>query len=149
MEKQSSSRRVENKRARFDYEINETFEAGLVLTGPEVKAFRSGHASLNAGFVRPLFAGAKNPELWLINAHFSKTDDPERSKKLLVHKHELERYMGKINEKGLTLIPLEMYFKRGNVKVLVGLGRGKKNFEKRDTIKKRDLNREMKRDTLK
>lgn len=142
----SNQRRVENKRARFDYEILENIEAGLVLTGPEVKAFRAGQSSLNGTFVRPLNSGPNGqPELWLLNSHFSHTVEPDRSRKLLVHRKEIDRYLGKVTEKGLTLIPLEMYFKGGNVKLNVGLGRGKKQFEKRETIKKRDVQRELRR----
>jgi SsrA-binding protein len=141
-----TDRRVQNKRARFDYDISETVEAGLVLRGSEIKSFRAGQAGLNAAFVRPLMSGPhKQPELWLINSHFAQTEEPERSRKLLVHRKEIERYIGKVQEKGLTLIPLEMYISRGRVKVLVGLGRGKKQYEKRESIKKRDVDREMRR----
>lgn len=141
-----NNRRVENKRARFDYDISETIEAGLVLRGSEIKAFRAGQAGLNAAFVRPLQSGPnKQTELWLINSHFAKTEEPERSRKLLVHRKEIDRYIGKVQEKGLTLVPLEMYISRGNVKILVGLGRGKKQYEKRESIKKRDVDRELRR----
>lgn len=141
-----NNRRVENKRARFDYEINETVEAGLVLRGSEIKAFRAGLAGLNAAFVRPLTSSPNGqPELWLINAHFAKTEEPDRSRKLLVHRKEIDRYLGKVQEKGFTLVPLEMYLSKGRVKVLVGLGKGKKQFEKRETIKRRDVDRELRR----
>jgi SsrA-binding protein len=141
-----SSRKVENKRARFDHEISETVEAGLVLRGSEIQAGRAGKVSLNGTFVRPLMSGPDGqPELWLLNAHFSGTEEPDRSRKLLVHRKEINRYLGKVHEKGLTLVPIEMYLVRGNVKVLVGLGKGKKQFEKRESIKERDVNRELRR----
>lgn len=141
-----SSRQADNKRARFDYEILEDLEAGLVLTGEEVKAFRAGKANINAAFVRPLQSGPdRSVELWLINAQFSGTTEPDRSRKLLVHRKELDRLIGRVQEKGLTLVPIEMYLSRGKVKVRVGLGRGKKQFEKRETIKRRDIDRELRR----
>jgi SsrA-binding protein len=138
-------RRVENKKAYFDYTIDETLEGGLALTGQEVKAMRAGHASIAGAFVRPLSIGAnKQTELWLINAHFSNTEEPDRSRKILLHRKEIDRYIGKVTEKGLTLVPLTLYFKQGKIKVEVGLARGKKQYEKRETIKKRDLEREIK-----
>ncbi len=133
-----------NKRARFDYDILETFEGGIALTGAEVKAFRAGKVSLNGTFARPLVLGSK-PEVWLINAQFSHTPEPDRSRKLLLHRKEIDRLMGRIQEKGLTLIPIEMYWKGRNIKISLGLGRGKKQFEKRETIKKRDVERELRR----
>jgi SsrA-binding protein len=136
----TKQRHVDNKKAQFDYEIGETFEAGLVLLGSEIKAFRAGQASIQAAFVRPL-----GDELWLINSHFTKTPEPDRTRKLLAHRKEIDRYLGKVAEKGLTLVPLELYIKRGRVKVLVGLGKGKKQFEKREAIKKRDVDREIRR----
>jgi SsrA-binding protein len=139
-----NARRVDNKRARFDYEISETFEAGLVLRGSEVKSMRAGQANLNAAFVRPLQSGAADQaELWLVNGHFAQTEEPDRSRKLLVHRKEISRLLGKIQEKGLTLVPLAMYFSRGKIKIEVGLAKGKKQFEKREAIKKRDVDREM------
>ena len=140
-----AGRRYENKRARFDFEIDEDFEAGLVLSGPEVKSFRAGKVSLNGAFVRPLNLGAGVPELWLINSSFSASPDPDRSRKLLVHRKELDRLIGRITEKGFTLVPLALYLSRGRVKLSVGLGRGKKQFEKRETIKRRDVERELRR----
>lgn len=144
----SKSRHVDNKKAHFDYEIDETFEAGLVLVGAEIKAFRAGLASIKTAFVRPLASGPDNQtELWLINSHFSKTPEPDRSRKLLAHRNEIDRYIGKVGEKGLTLVPLELYLKRGRVKVMVGLGKGKKQFEKREVLKKRDVEREIRRES--
>lgn len=141
-------RRVDNKRARFDYAVEETIDAGLVLTGQEVKAFRGGRVSLSGAFVRPLGSGkGKQQELWLINAHFSGTEVPDQSRKLLLHRKEIDRFLGKINEKGLTLIPLDLHLERGRVKLTAGLARGKKQYEKRETIKKRDVEREIRRAT--
>lgn len=140
-----NQRRVENKKAYFDYAIDESAEGGLALTGKEVKAMRAGHASISGAFVRPLSSGQqKQTELWLINAHFSNTDEPDRSRKILMHRKEIDRYIGKVTEKGLTLVPLTLYFKQGKIKIEVGLARGKKQFEKRETLKKRDLDREIK-----
>ncbi len=142
----SKHRRIENKRAIFDYEISETIEAGLVLSGLEIKAFRAGQVSLSAAFVRPLQSGPKEQvELWLINSHFTSTPEPDRSRKLLVHRRELDRLIGRVTEKGLTIIPMTMYLKRGRLKVDLALGRGKKQFEKRETLKHRDIDRELRR----
>ncbi len=142
----SSQRRVENKRAFFDYQVLETIEAGLVLTGEEIKSFRAGQVSLNAAFVRPLQSGERQQvELWLINGHFAQTQEPDRSRKLLVHRQEIDRLIGKVQEKGLTLIPIELYLRHGRLKVSVGLARGKRQFEKRETLKRRDLDRELRR----
>lgn len=139
-------RRFENKRARFDYEITETFEAGLVLNGLEIKSARAGQVSLNGAFVRPLRIGSSGKtELWLINAHFTGAPEPDRTRKLLVHRRELDRLTSRINEKGYTIVPIVLYFTRGRLKIQVGLGKGKKQFEKRETIKKRDIERELKR----
>lgn len=142
----TQSRIIENKRARFDYEIVETVETGLVLTGQEVKAFRSGQVTLLSAFVRPLVSSSGGQtELWLINAHFSHSDTPTRSRKLLLHRREIDRLIGKVGEKGLTLVPLKLYLKGKVVKLLVGLGRGRKQFEKREVLKKRDVERELRR----
>lgn len=146
MAKNPSSRIIENKRAAFDYQITETFEAGLVLVGLEIKAFRAGQASLSGAFVRSLQSGPNNQlELWLINSHFSQTAEPDRSRKLLLHRTEIDRLIGRVQEKGLTLIPIRLFLQRGHLKLLVGLGRGKKQFEKREIIKKRDAKRQLQR----
>ncbi len=142
----SPNRRIENKQARFNYAIEEDFEAGLVITGAEVKAFRAGKVSITGAFVRPLQSGPNGQiELWLINSQFAHTLEPDRSRKLLIHRREIDRLIGKVQEKGFTLIPLALYLSRGRVKLSVGLGRGKKQFEKRETIKKRDVEREIRR----
>lgn len=136
-----------NRKARHDYHIDETFEAGLVLTGSEVKSLRAGKVQLKDSYGR-----VKNHELWLFNAHISEYGpsaqfghEPTASRKLLMHRREIDRLIGKLKEKGLTLIPLRLYFKRGRAKVELGLGRGKKSFDKRESIKEREVKREVDR----
>ncbi|MBI4239530.1 SsrA-binding protein SmpB [Candidatus Uhrbacteria bacterium] len=135
-----------NKRATYDYEILEDYEAGLMLTGPEVKSARNGHINLKGSF-----AAFKDNELFLLNTHispytFAKPDqsyDPSRSRKLLLKKKEIARLKGKLNVKGLTLLPLRVYTTKTRLKVVLGLGRGKKQFEKREIMKKRDVERQI------
>jgi len=134
-----------NRRARHEYHILETVEAGLVLRGTEVKSLRAGGVSF-----KDSYATIRSGEGWLLGCHINPyshgTDanhEPERDRKLLLHRRELGRLTGKIAERGLTLIPLRMYFKRGRVKVELGLGRGKKLHDKRATIRERDTQREM------
>ena len=137
---------VLNRRARFDYELLETFEAGLVLTGPEVKSIKAGKAHLNGAFV--LF---QNGELWLKGAHVHayppaaqvNPADPDRDRKLLLTKRELKHLIGSTQIKGLTLIPLSIYLKGGLIKVSFALGKGKKQYEKRDAIKAREIDRSL------
>jgi SsrA-binding protein len=136
-----------NKRARHDYHIQETWEAGLVLTGTEVKSLRAGKANLvdAYGIVR-------NGEVFLLNLHISEyaqgnrnNHEPTRTRKLLLHRREIRRMIGAVERQGLTLVPLELYFKRGVAKVTLGLGKGKKLHDKRETERKRDDEREMAR----
>ena len=134
-----------NRRARPEYHILETVEAGLVLRGTEVKSLRAGGVNF-----KDSYATIRSGEGWLLGCHINPyshgTDanhEPERDRKLLLHRKELGRLTGKIAERGLTLIPLRMYFKRGRVKVELGLGRGKKLHDKRATIRERDTQREM------
>jgi len=137
-----------NKRAYFDYKILETLEAGIELLGFEVKAVKTGRMSLRSSFVT-----VKNNELWLTNALISPyqplntpTDyNASRSRRLLLHKKEIAYLIGKLKEKGLTIVPLKMYNKSRKLKVEIGIVRGKKQYDKRETIKKRDLNRERQR----
>lgn len=133
-----------NKKAFFDYQILEKFEAGLVLTGQEIKAIRKGKISLKGAHARVLMSQGK-PEAWLINAHIADTNDPSRTRKLLLHKTEISKLIGKTQEKGLTLLLLSIYLKRGFAKVELGLGKGKKLHDKREVIKQRDIERELKR----
>jgi len=135
-----------NKRAFFDYQILETFEAGIVLTGQEVKSIKTGHISLAGSYV--IIRGG---EAWLTGAHVSPYKmagllpgyDPTRSRKLLLHKKELFSLIGKIKQKGLTLVPLKVYTKKGKIKLEFGLARGKKKYEKKEAIKKREVERQL------
>ena len=133
-----------NRRARHDYFIEETIEAGLVLTGSEVKSLRAGKAQLKDSYAR-----IQRGEAWLFNAHISEYapaaqfgHDPTRSRKLLLHRRELDRLAGKVKERGLALIPLRLYFKHGRAKVELGLCRGKKDIDRREDLKRRALERE-------
>ena len=137
-----------NRKARHDYFIDETVEAGIVLTGSEVKSLRDGRANLKDSFAR-----VSRGEAFVVNIHISPYDpahrdnhDPTRSRKLLLHRLEIDRLEGKLNQKGLTLIPLRIYFNaRGRAKIELGLGRGKKHYDKRQTIKEREAKRETAR----
>lgn len=137
-----------NKKAHFDYEIYDTFEAGVVLTGPEVKSVKMGNVSLKESY-----AVVKGSEIFLLNAHISpykfaanEGEDPTRSRKLLLKSAEIKSLIGKTSEKGLTLIPTKVYLKYGLVKIELGLGKGKKKFEKRAKIKERDIGRDIERE---
>lgn len=138
---------TENRKARHDYLIIETFEAGLVLMGSEVKSCRNGQVQLKDSYVS--FIGA---EAFLQNAHISEyrpsglsNHQPERLRKLLLHKHEVVKLIGQIQEKGLTCIPLKLYFKKGRVKAELAVAKGRKNIDKRELVKTRDVNRELAR----
>ncbi|MBL8151389.1 MAG: SsrA-binding protein SmpB [Blastocatellia bacterium] len=133
-----------NRQAYHDYYIDETYEAGIVLTGTEVKSLRDGRVNLKDAYVV-----VKEGEAWLLNAHISpyshgnrQNHDPTRTRKLLLHKYEIDKLSSKVQEKGLTLVPTKLYFKRGRVKAEVGIARGKKLFDKRETEKKRLVDRE-------
>ena len=148
-EKQSGIKIVsDNRQARYLYEILETYEAGIELLGTEVKSIRAGKVNLRDGY-----AFIKNGEAWLSNVHISPyqatgnyfNHEPLRVRKLLLHRQEINKLIGQTEQKGLTLVPLKMYFKRGKVKVAIGLGRGKKLHDKRETIKKRDDQRAIAR----
>jgi SsrA-binding protein len=136
---------AENRKARFDYEIVESFESGLVLTGSEIKAVRAGKVNLSGSYGKFLYTEG-NPELWLVGTHIGILEgDQTRSRKLLIHKAEINRLLGKTKEKGFTLVPLKLYLTRGHAKLEIGLGRGKKQFDKRESIKKRETDRNLKR----
>ena len=137
-----------NKKARHDYFIEDTYEAGIVLHGTEVKSLRAGHCSIKESFVR-----VDNGEVIIYGMHINPYEkgnifnkDPLRVRKLLLHKYEIMKLNGKIAEKGYTLMPLQVYFKGSLVKVQVGLARGKKLYDKRQDIAKRDIKRESERD---
>jgi len=140
-----------NKKAHFDYELLETFEAGLVLTGAEVKSVKAGHVSLKGAYVVKKLA-EKLPEFYLINATITAYKyapnpdyDPNRSRKLLLKKSEINRLVGKTQEKGLTLVPTKIYTKGSFVKLDFAIAKGKKQYDKRESIKKRDVDRQVKR----
>ena len=136
---------AENRKARFNYEIEDTIEAGIVLTGSEVKSLRSGKANIAESY-----ASDENGELYLINANIAEYagaardgHDPKRHRKLLLHKKEMARLLGSIQRQGMALVPLRLYFNaRGIAKLQLGLGRGKKVYDKRETQKKRDWERQ-------
>ncbi len=136
-----------NRKAYFEYAIDDLFEAGLVLKGSEVKSLRQGRANINDAFAR-----FKDHEVYLFNAHISPYShatgdghDPERPRKLLLHRAELRRLLGKVQERGYTLIPLKLYFKGEHAKVEIALARGKRKVDKRETIRRREEQREMER----
>lgn len=136
-----------NKRARHDYEILETWEAGIVLTGTEVKALRDGRANLTDAF-----GIVKEGEVYLLNLHIGAygqgnvfNHDPTRTRKLLLHRREIRRLIGAVERQGLTLVPLDLYFKGGRVKTRLALARGKQQHDRREDIKKRDAEREIAR----
>lgn len=138
----------DNRQARYLYEILETYEAGIELKGTEVKSIRDGKANLRDGY-----ALIRNGEAWLLNVHVSPhstasqyfNHEPRRTRKLLLHKQEIRKLIGKVEQQGLTLVPLKMYFKNGKVKVSIALAKGKKLHDKRESIKQRDDKREMAR----
>jgi len=137
----------QNKKARYDYEIIEVIEAGMVLLGTEVKSLRQGRANLKDSYAR-----IKDGELFLMQSHISPythasydNHEPDRARKLLVHKREIKRLQGKTQEKGLTLVPLKIYFKDGRAKVELALARGKRSYDKRETLKRKTEARELER----
>ena len=136
-----------NRRARHDYAIEESFEAGMVLTGQEVKSLRAGRATLSDAYAR-----VEGNQVWVENMHIPPYEmadtgryDPKRPRKLLMHREEIRRLIGKTAERGLTLIPLKIYFTRGMAKIELGLGRGRRQFEKRQVIAEREHQREIQR----
>ena len=136
-----------NRKARHDYHIDDTFEAGIALTGTEIKSIRAGRVSL-----RDSYATVKEGELWLQNAHIAPYDqgtyanhEPRRPRKLLMHRREINRIAGKLLEKGFTLVPLRLYLKNNLAKVELGLARGKKQYDKRAALRQRETRREIDR----
>jgi SsrA-binding protein len=141
---------LHNSKARRDYNILETFEAGIVLHGSEVKALRAGNAQINDAFAR-----VEKDEAWLYNAHIDEYvqanrfgHQPKAPRKLLLHKSEIRKLLGLASVKGNALIPLSLYWKNGRVKVTLAVGKGKVEFDKRQDIKERDAERELKRATM-
>jgi SsrA-binding protein len=144
-EREAAQKHVaENRKAFHDYHILETFEAGLVLVGTEVKSIREGAVNL-----RDSFARVEGGEVWLYNVHINPYShrgyadhDPTRRRKLLLHRQEIRKLVGKTTERGMTLVPTRLYFRNGHVKVSIGLAKGKKIHDKRETIKRREADRE-------
>ena len=142
---------VTNRKALHDYFIIETFETGIALKGTEVKSLRQGSANLQDGF-----AVIRNGEVWLEGMHISPFEkgninnhDPRRKRKLLLHKQEIRRLIGKTSEKGLTLVPLKVYLKNNIIKIELGIAKGKKSHDKREAIKEREVERQIRRDYAK
>jgi len=136
-----------NRKARYDYEIEDEYEAGIVLTGTEIKSIRNGKAN-----IKDSYAIIKNNEAYLLNTHISEytegnrfNHDETRTRKLLLHKKEIYKLRDKLEIEGYTLIPLKIYFVKGRAKVLIGVAKGKKNYNKKETIKERDIKREQDR----
>lgn len=137
-----------NRKAYHDYFIEEDYEAGIVLTGSEIKSVRAGRVNLRGAYAR-----VQNNELWLFDAHISPNDqtgvyfqhDPTRPRKLLLHRREINRLVGKLEQKGLTLVPLDMHFKQRRAKVKLGVARGKKLYDKREATAERDSQRQLQR----
>ncbi len=148
MEKEAMKLVANNKKAYHDYFVEEKTEAGLSLKGTEVKSMRLGKCSIKEAFIR-----IENGEMYVYGMHISPYEkgnifnkDPLRIRKLLLHKSEIEKYLGKIKEKGYTLVPLQVYFKYGRAKIEIGLCRGKKNYDKREDIAKKDQRREAEKE---
>ena len=148
MAKESMKLIANNKKAYHDYFVDEKLEAGLVLHGTEVKSLRLGKCSIKEAFIR-----IENGEVWVYGMHISPYEmgnifnkDPLRPKKLLLHKYEINKLLGKIKEKGVTLVPLQVYFKEGRAKIEMGLCRGKKLYDKRQDIAKKDQKREAEKE---
>lgn len=136
---------IQNRKARYDYEIEDTYEAGMVLTGTEIKSIRQGKANIKDSYVI-----VRNDELYLLNAHISLYDEGNRfnheetrTRKLLMHKREILKLRNRLEIEGYTIIPLKIYFVRGRAKVEIGVCKGKKNYNKKETIKERDIKREQ------
>lgn len=148
MDPQSIKKIAENKKARYNYHLEDKYEAGIVLLGSEVKSLRNGSANL-----KDAYANIKNGEVFVFQMHIGQypfathqNHEPLRPRKLLLHKKEIKKLYGKVNEKGFSLIPLKLYFKNGNVKLTIALARGKKIYDKRESIKQREIKREMDRE---
>ena len=136
-----------NRKARYDYEIEDTYEAGIVLTGTEIKSIREGKVN-----IKDSYAMIRNNEIYLLNTHISQykegnifNHEEDRTRKLLLHKKEILKLRDKLEVEGYTLVPLKIYFVKNKAKVLIGVAKGKKNYNKKETIKERDIKREMER----
>ncbi|QIL46682.1 SsrA-binding protein SmpB [Vagococcus coleopterorum] len=139
---------AQNRKARHDYSVSETIEAGMVLQGTEIKAIRAGRINLKDGFAK-----VRNGEVYLHNVHISPYEqgnlfnhEPLRTRKLLMHKKQIARLIGETKNPGVTLVPLKLYIKNGYAKVLIGVAKGKKNYDKREDLKRKDINRDVARE---
>ena len=139
---------IQNRKANFDYEIIDTYETGIVLTGTEIKSIREGKANL-----KDSYAIIKNNEIFLLNMHISSYEqgnrfnhEETRTRKLLMHKKEILKLRDKLEIEGYTLVPIKLYFKGSIAKILIGLAKGKKNYDKRESIKKKDMERQLAKD---
>lgn len=138
---------INNRKANFDYEILDTYETGIVLTGTEIKSVRLGNVNL-----KDSYGIVRNNEIYILNMHISEykegnifNHDEKRTRKLLLHKKEILKIRDKVNLEGITLVPLKLYFKKNKVKILLGIAKGKKTYDKREAIKKRDTEREIRK----
>lgn len=145
--KEADIMEIINRKARYDYQVEEEYEAGIVLTGTEIKSIRLGKVN-----IKDSYAIIRNEELFLLNTHIASYDkgnifnhDEDRTRKLLMHKNEIKKLNNKVILEGYTLIPLKIYFVKGRAKVLIGLCKGKKDYDKRESIKKRDVEREIRK----
>lgn len=136
-----------NKRANFDYAIEDTIEAGIVLHGTEIKSIRAGRVQLKESFIQ-----IRNNEAWIVNMHISPYDqgnrfnhDPVRTRKLLLHRKQINQFIGKTKQQGYTLVPIQLHLKDGFAKILMGLGKGKKQHDKREDLKRKEAKRDMQR----
>lgn len=136
---------ADNKKAFFDYTVLDSWEAGLVLTGSEIKAIRAGHATITGSYIRPFTNDAGKAELWWVGSHFNLNGagDDTRTKKVLLSRQEIERLLGKLSAGEYTIIPLELYLKRGLAKLKIGLATRKKKYDKRESLKRRDSERDL------
>ena len=141
---------IKNRKALYDYSISDTYEAGIVLTGTEIKSIREGKANL-----KDSYAIVRNGEVFILNMHISHYEngsifnhDETRTRKLLLHKNEILKIKDKISIKGYTLVPIKLYFSKNNAKVLLGIGKGKKIYDKREVLKEKDINRQIRKEYL-
>lgn len=142
---------IKNRKALYDYNISDTYEAGIVLTGTEIKSIRDGKVNL-----KDSYAIVRNGEVYILNMHISHYDkgnifnhDETRTRKLLLHKNEILKIRDKINIKGYTLIPIKLYFSKNKAKILLGIGKGKKIYDKRESLKEKSINKEIRKEYLK
>lgn len=137
---------AQNKKAYFDYSVTDELETGLVLTGEEIKAVRDKRVNITGSYIKPFSDKDGHSELWWVGSHFNiENGDQSRTKKLLAHKVEIERMIGKLSAKNLTIVPLELYLTRGKAKLKIGLASRKQNQDKREDLKKKDVEREIAR----